>query len=248
MKKRLTITIGVFAILAGYLYLTHAYIYFKIGRAHIYPPEAERAYLFSGNTMEEKKLVYASLGDSLTAGVGTEKFSESYPYLLAQNLEDREQPVLLKNFSYSGATTEDLIRDLLTPAIAEQPDIVTLLIGVNDIHDRIDKDVFKNNYRLILDRLTKETQAKIYIISIPYIGANTLILPPHNIYFGQKTDEFNKVIAELADSYKVNYIDLISPTRETFKKNGKHYSADQFHPSAKGYALWAKIIYDSISK
>ena len=90
----------------------------------------------------------------------------------------------------------------------------------------------------------QETKAKIYIINIPFIGSNSLILPPYNYYFNFRTIEFNKIIEDLAQKNNISYIDLYSPTIKEFNKSDSYYSADLFHPSAKGYAFWAKIIYD----
>jgi lysophospholipase L1-like esterase len=193
-------------------------------------------------------LVYSSLGDSLAAGVGTDNYTESYPYLLASKLGGAEQGIILRNHSLPGANTADLISNLLSRVINDNPDIITLLIGVNDIHNRISIRDFKNNYEQILSRLTKETKARIYVISIPFIGADSLMLPPYQTYFNYQTKRFNAVIQELAVKYQVSYIDLYTPTLVLFKEPGEHYSVDLFHPSAAGYKIWAQIIYDNIHK
>jgi len=158
------------------------------------------------------------------------------------------KPMMLKNFSYPGARTDDLIKNLLSPAIESVPDIVTLLIGTNDMHGYTTDKAFKDNYEYILKRLTTETKAQIYTISIPFIGASNMMLPGYSNYFDNKTMEYNKIIKELADKHQVHYIDIASPTREMLKKDGAHYSRDSFHPSAVGYQQWAQIIYANIIK
>jgi lysophospholipase L1-like esterase len=119
---------------------------------------------------------------------------------------------------------------------------------VNDIHGNISKKDFKNNYEEILSRLTKETKAKIFVVNIPFLGGTDLLRFPYNFYFEYQTKEFNEVIKNLSENYKVQYIDLYSETVDKFKKEGDHYSVDSFHPSEKGYSEWAKIIYDGINK
>jgi lysophospholipase L1-like esterase len=52
----------------------------------------------------------------------------------------------------------------------------------------------------------------------------------------------------LAQKNNVSYIDLYSPTLKEFKKSDSYYSTDLFHPSAKGYAFWANIIYDNFNQ
>ncbi len=232
------------AVFAVYLYTANAFIYYRIGQGNLTEPMSQELPVKNG---EVATTTYVSLGDSLTAGAGAFSYDETYPYLLASKMTNAGANIKLNNFSVSGYKTQDLIDDLLEPAIAVKPDIVTLLIGVNDIHNHVGKENFKKNYKYILDRLTKETKAKIYLINIPYIGSNTAIVPPLDYYFETETNEYNKIIKELATQYNLKYIDLNSPTKDLFKTDGPHYATDSFHPSALGYSLWANIIYDSFN-
>lgn len=249
------IIIIIFLVLAAlYLNLAYAHIYSKIQSAGL--KNVKQSVVYNFNTTNNRIassspiLKYVALGDSLTYGVGINNYWESYPYLVASNIADKnnEQTLTLYNYSWPGDKTSDLIAKFLDSGIKEKPGLVTILIGVNDIHNQISASDFKANYAKILSRLKSETTADVYVISIPYIGADTLIMPPYNYYFNYKTKQFNKIIKDLADEYKVDYVDLYTPTLSLFKKTGDHYSVDLFHPSASGYALWGKIIYDSINK
>jgi lysophospholipase L1-like esterase len=233
--------------LAIYLYSANAFIYYRISRGYFTLPNRENSHLMISDQTKEIK-TYAAIGDSLTSGVGAEKYEETYPYILASKLSLNGENINLKNFSTPGFKSEDVYGIFIGPAVRSNPQIITLMIGVNDIHNHVGKDVFENNYRLILERLIKETKAKIYLINIPFIGSNTAIIPPLDYYFDRETDEYNKIIKKLAEEYKLFYIDLNSPMKELFKKDGKHYASDSFHPSAYGYKLWADLIYDSINK
>lgn len=233
-----------FVIIGLYFNRSYAYIYKIIGAANLPPVNLKEEYLL--NDMSKTSLVYVALGDSLTAGAGAESDQESLPYFLAQKLADNKK-VILYNRAVPGYKTSDLIFNLLDKAINDQPDIVSLLIGVNDIHNQVSENEFAQNYEIILKRLTTETQAKINVINLPYIGADNLILPPYNFYFNKKTQAYNLIIKNLADKYQLNYIDLYSPSLELFKKPGSHYSADLFHPSASGYKIWADLIYDYLN-
>ncbi|MBU4217047.1 SGNH/GDSL hydrolase family protein [Candidatus Parcubacteria bacterium] len=247
-KKYSKIALIIPVVIIAYLYLAHAYIYRRIGTAHLRATDDRHTYILGNMATSSQKIIYTSLGDSLTAGVGTDKYEESYPYLLAQDLTVTGKVIVHKNFSYPGARTADLVRDLLEGAIAEQPDVVTILIGTNDVHGLVSVVDFQKNYEHILKELTTRTKAKVYVISIPYIGSRSLILPPYSNYFNSKINEFNEVIHALAKTYDLKYIDLTTPTREILKENGAHYADDLFHPSAIGYASWAKIIYDNINQ
>ena len=232
--------------LAVYLYSANAFIYYRIGHGNLTVPPRKSLY-FMGNREIKPATRYVAIGDSLTYGMGATNYEDAYPYLLADKMSGSKTRIIFQNFSQPGAKTQDLIDRFLTPAISQKPDVVTLLIGVNDIHNHIGQKQFRANYKYILDHLTKETKAKIYLINIPYIGSKSVILPPLNLYFDAETNSYNKIIKELADEYQVKYIDLNSPTKDLFKTDGAHYSADSFHPSSLGYKLWAQIIYDRIN-
>ena len=235
---------------AIYLNMAYAHIYKKIQGAGLKPVNELIVYNFNTKVDAEGKYnKYVSLGDSLTFGVGTDNYNESYPFLVAEKInKNNDKPLTLYNFSWPGDKSSDLIAKFLDYTIKEKPNKVTVLIGVNDIHNQVSVSDFQNNYAKILSRLTSETKADIYAISIPYIGSDRLLLPPYNYYFDYKTKQFNQIIKALAVEYKVNYIDLYSSTVNLFKKSGNHYSRDFFHPSASGYALWGQIIYDNINK
>ena len=247
-KKCLLIILLIIIAAVIYLNRSYSYIYYKINQAGLKSPDISMTYNLGQNSGSSKKLTYVALGDSLTAGVGTQSYEQSYPYLVAKQLAAVGNQITLSDHSVPGATTAEIKNDLLPAAIQDQPDIVTVLAGVNDIHGNISLTEFKNNYEDILKRLTQETKAKIYLINIPYIGSADLMLPPYNYYFNFQTKRFNKEIKALAVTYKVTYIDLYSPTLSQFQKPGTHYSADSFHPSAQGYAAWAQIIYDHFNQ
>lgn len=250
----MVIILAVLLVLAVFLYLnrSYAYIYERIDSAGLKMPDRLRTYLVSNHmvtaTSSVSNLTYSALGDSLTSGVGADSYEQSYPYLLAKYLAGNDYQITLKNRSVPGARTDDLLKGLLATAIQDKPDIVTVLIGVNDIHGHVPAEDFRNNYEQLLSRLTKETEAKIYVINIPFLGGADLILPPYRGLFDERTQQFNEIIRELAGKYKVKYIDLYTPTVDLFKKSGSHYAADSFHPSIEGYKIWTDLIYADLNK
>jgi len=246
MKKTLLILTLILLVIVGYLLFTHHYIYRGIGLAHLPDVDISHNYMI-GNKIDNK-IIYAVLGDSLTAGVGADRYIDSFPYLIAKDFTQAGVGVNLQVFAYPGARSENLINDLLEPAIKSQPQLVTILIGTNDMHGFISLNKFKKNYQYVIDQLKTRTKAKIFLISVPFIGSDALILEPWRYYFNQETIKYNQVIKELADTNGVGYVDIATPTATKFKTSGSHYSVDNFHPSAEGYALWSKIIYDKINQ
>lgn len=249
-KIHFIICLTAVVILAAALYLnrSYSYIYRRIDSAALKNPDHIRTYLVHNREATTTNIIYSVLGDSLSSGVGVEDYQQSYPYLLSQYFAGNDYQITLKNRSVPGAKTSDLKLGLLATTISDDPDIVTVLIGVNDIHSRVSAEDFRDNYDLILKHLRKETGAQVYAISIPFLGGEDLLLPPYKSLFDKRTRQFNEIIRTLAAKYEVKYIDLYTPTVDLFKQSGSHYASDSFHPSAEGYKIWADLIYAEINK
>ncbi|MBI2337651.1 SGNH/GDSL hydrolase family protein [Candidatus Daviesbacteria bacterium] len=226
--------LAVFLIIAIYLIITYAYFYDFLGQKKLVPPPHETKILV-GTNPNNPSIKYAALGDSLTAGVGVDNYHDSYPYLVAQKLSSG-QNVQLLNFSQSGATLKDVLTYQLPQTLSAEPDLITLLIGVNDIHNFKSSTEFEKNYTRIVKDL-KKTNAKIYLLSIPYLGSSQITYFPYNLIWDFKTQQFNTVIKKISSDTNTAYIDLYYLT-----KPAGFYSADQFHPSDKGYKLWSDTI------
>lgn len=244
MKKRIIAIVCLLAfILFAYLNRSYAHIYKTIDDSALQSPVRESVYDF-GNQPQEPN-VYVAIGDSLTSGVGVESFEQSYPYQVAELLSENDNQVELKTFAVQGARSLDALV-VLDEIIKTSPDIITILLGTNDIHGNIFRKTFRENYAHILNRLTEETDATVYVISVPFTGTADLLLPPYGHYFDWQTRRFNETLKELSREYSVEYIDLYTATRSESSKEG-YYSLDLFHPSEKGYTLWSNIVYDHIN-
>jgi len=87
MSKRFYIVASVALLVAAlaYLFFSYIYIYRSIGAANLAFPDTQHFYKVGSPSATPEK-TYVSLGDSLTAGVGVDTYTSSYPYLLAQSL------------------------------------------------------------------------------------------------------------------------------------------------------------------
>jgi lysophospholipase L1-like esterase len=249
MKQPKRLAIYLIIAIAVFLYLnrSYAYIYNHIDNMNLTSPGTQQSYSFKNPSLQADMIKYVALGDSLTAGVGSNDYQKTFPYLLAMKLMEKND-VTLTNLGGPGAKTKDVITDQIDKAAALNPDYLTLLIGTNDIHGLVSAKEFQTNFQTIIDQLTAKTKAKIIVINIPYLGAGNLILPPYDSYFDNKTKQFNQIIKKIADQKSLCYIDLYGQSKKSFAQNQKlYYSSDLFHPSAQGYQLWSEIIYANSS-
>ena len=101
-------------------------------------------------------------GDSITdAGRNYEDIHNlgmGYPKYAAENIRAAfpDTDFEFVNLGISGNQTKDLVARLQNDFVDVQPDIVSILIGINDVwhhaDDRswIDNELFENNYRTVL--------------------------------------------------------------------------------------------------
>lgn len=230
MKK----VVGVLLIIGIYLYWSYGHFYNSLSQNRLYP-SSHQTMIVVGTNPSFNTLKYAALGDSLTAGTGTADYKETFPYLVSQKLSSK-QNIELYNFARAGDTSKDVFENQLPQVLSLKPDLVTLLIGTNDIHGLVPLSDFENNLDKIISAI-KNSGAKLYLLSIPYLGSDKIVYPPYNTILDSQTRKFNKIINNKSIKYNVNLIDLYS-----LKKTSDFYSRDEFHPSSKGYAVWAEII------
>jgi lysophospholipase L1-like esterase len=248
-KSLLKIFLCILPFFFVYLFIANWSIFYRLEAAGLPASDYQHRYLLPEEISSSSSfIVYSALGDSLTAGTGVSDYQQSFPYRIAQKLADEKLAVKHLNYSYPGARTSDIIKDLLGPAIQEQPDVVTILIGINDVYGNVGRQNFAANYELIISSLQQETEAKINIISIPLLGSDSLFLPPLNYYYRFRIQAFNKIIKNIATQHNLNYIDLTTPTASFAPDGDSYYAVDNFHPSAAAYELWSQIIYDHLTR
>lgn len=243
-KKVFIITTAVLAAIIIGVYLNRAYtlIYSKF---NLTAAPAEREYMTEKTLTEKSNLVtYAAIGDSLTAGVGASSVSSTFPALLAEKISaQKDMMVKVKNLGTPGATSFDLLTGQVLDAAQYDPQIITLFIGVNDIHNFVPLEKYKSNLKTAIGALQRSTKAKIYLLNLPYLGARDLVLPPYDLYYDMKTREYNDVIKEVAGETGVTLIDLYAAADKPFKQDQSLYSIDRYHPSDSGYEMWVNNIY-----
>lgn len=234
-------------IIGIYLNRTYAYFYNYQGSHFIANPDYPSSHLFQkSDKFETKKLAF--LGDSLMRGTGSTKEENSLPYLIASNLA-QDQNIEMHNFSHPGVGINDVYERQLPEVLKLQPNYVILMIGTNDVHNKVSISTFNDLYRETLNRLLSETNAQVSVVNIPLIGSNRILVKPWDLVLDSHIQEFNKVIAShIPGKRDVKLIDLYSQFENKFIESSDLYAVDEFHPSDKGYSIWASYINSQIER
>src|SRR5438128_8525594 len=97
---------------------------------------------------------YLALGDSYTIGTGASNDAHNFPSILAGLLSKAtRKQVALANPAVNGYTTLDLIAKELN-YLDGKPDVVTVLIGVNDLVQNRSVEEYRASLRQIYRRIS----------------------------------------------------------------------------------------------
>ena len=184
----------------------------------------QRSSLFNKLSITSKDIVF--IGNSITNGA---EWNELFP-------QKR-----VKNRGISGDTSEGVF-DRLDAVVKGKPAKIFILIGVNDISQEIKVETIVLNMKRIVEKIQKESpKTKIYIQSILPVNPDFEMFKGH--MKPELIKEINQFYKNIAQEYKVNYIDLYSHFLEdgTDKMN-KKYTNDGLHLLGEGYLLWREIV------
>ena len=205
--------------------------------------------------MKRIKLLFQ--GDSIT-DAGRDKrnyydLGNGYPKFAASMIAEKYSDTSFEfiNLGISGNRTGQLFDRFYSDGIALQPDIISILIGINDIWHRCSPNYILTtdeqialNYREILKRIRRETNAKIVILS-PYVLDSEDKEP-----MKKELSTVLPIIRELADEFADAYV----PLDELFEKametqpEPRYYSADGVHPNENGAKFIAEHYALAIDK
>ena len=182
-------------------------------------------------------LRYVALGDSYTIGTSVAS-ADRFPEQLVASVPGLE---LVANLGVNGYTSADLIRDEL-PALDDlAPDFVTVLIGVNDVVQRVPGETYESNVVIILDALLTRLPAdRIVAVAIP-----DYTVTPSGGAFGDPTVQSagiranNEVMERHAAARGIAFVDIFGISREAATERSL-VASDGLHPSGAQYARWVE--------
>jgi acyl-CoA thioesterase I len=185
-----------------------------------------------------RTLRYLALGDSYTIGTGASDESRSWPSIIAERVGAE-----LTNPAVNGYTTVDLIRDELPYVERVQPDLVTVLIGVNDLVQGRSADQYRRSLATIYDAVRGRRVAAVSIPTWSYVHAAAGFGGQDHVE--KLTTAFNDVARGEATKRGFTWIDITGASTSGIGTRG-WIASDRLHPGDAQYAAWAEVIYEAI--
>lgn len=185
------------------------------------------------------RLRYVALGDSYTIGTSVTEAAR-FPNQLVSQVPGLE---LVANLGVNGFTSRDLIEVELPKVAALRSDVVTVLIGVNDVVQGVSSSTYKDNVISILDELVAQVGAdRILVVTIP-----DYTVTPQGASFGDPAQqsagirENNSLMTQLAMARGIPVVDIYDISLDA-GTDRTLVASDGLHPSGTQYGRWVERI------
>lgn len=198
------------------------------------------------------------IGDSITdAGrdrLDGKSLGQGFPLLIAAYLQTHfpEKRLTVLNRGVGGDRLIDVKNRWEEDCLIINPDIVTLMIGINDTwtnqNDR--KEVtetelqeFESNYRFLLKSLHQRTDARVVLME-PFV----LPFPKDRVEWRADLDPRIQIVRKMARDYQTDLIPLDGLLNAEGIKNGfSYYTGDDgVHPTLAGHGVIAQAWINNV--
>lgn len=211
------------------------------------PPRGNGLYGLSFS--RENPLHLAVLGDSTAAGQGVHRAGQTPGALLASGLAAvAERPVEVRNIALPGAQSDDLERQV-TRLLADRsrtPDLCVVMIGANDVTHRMPATQSVRCLAAAVRRL-RTAGAEVVVGTCPDLGTIEPVYQPLRWLARRASRQLaaaQTIVAVEQGARTVSLGDLLGPE---FAANPREmFGADNYHPSAEGYATAAMAMLPTL--
>ncbi|MDR1570495.1 MAG: SGNH/GDSL hydrolase family protein [Oscillospiraceae bacterium] len=194
-------------------------------------------------------------GDSVTdCGRSREddaRLGDGYPKIISEYLKGKYPNANFRviNRGVSGDRAKDLEARWDADCLAIRPNVLTILIGINDTWRRFDRgdptsaQAYRASYRCLLERVKNETDIRNIILIDPFV----LPTPPDRAAWRDDLNPRIDIVRDLAREYGALYIPLDGLfAAASCERPCEYWAADGVHPTPDGHGLiadaWIRIV------
>ncbi len=200
-------------------------------------------------------------GDSITdVGRNTDRGStismgQGYPLLVDARLSVKyPQQFQFLNFGISGNRVVDIYSRIKADFWNHQPDVFSLLIGVNDVwhevghHNGVDARRFENVYRMLIDDTLRELPELKIIAMEPFVLPGTATTGLED-YFRTEVSARAEAVRRVAGEYQLIFLPLQKLLDDACAlAPASYWLSDGVHPTPAGHQLIADAWIDTFEK
>lgn len=182
------------------------------------------------------------VGDSTAAGTGAATQDEALPGSLARELHARTgRGVIWRAVGENGADTGQFLENHLTDALARPADLVFVSLGANDALHARSAGAFARDLRTLLTTLSdRMPDALVLMANLPIFARFELLPEPLRATLYRHSRNLERAArAVVARDPRWMITEVVPPPY-----GPDFFASDRFHPSASGYADWARWAVD----
>jgi lysophospholipase L1-like esterase len=158
-----------------------------------------------------------------------------------------ERGITFINKGIGGNTTVDLRERWDDDTLRHQPDWMSLLVGINDLHrylfnpdteGKISPQQFAEHYDWLLERVTKETPAKLILLEPFFISLSSCdttrklvldVLPEYIQVVRDMSAKYSTLLVNMHDIYQAHLV----------YRDADHFCPEPVHPNHTGHLAMA---------
>lgn len=182
------------------------------------------------------------------------QLGNGYVFLIAAHLDyqhpDHDRQYI--NRGVSGETLAQVMRRWQRDVLSQVPDILTLLIGVNEViqhqnHNHpLDVATFSSNLHKTLDATRKQLPSSRLVLLEPFLVQAGKVTSE----WQKQLEPFQQALRTAAERFDATFIPLQEPFDQGSKRaSSSYWSFDGIHPTPAGFKLianeWLSFMEDS---
>lgn len=188
---------------------------------------------------------YVVLGDSTAVGYGVDALEQSYAHQVAASWAKSGRYVHVINLAVSGARLRDVV-NLQMPRLEKlSPDLISISVGANDATHGTSPAEYRDLLAKLLTGL-QTTRAGVLLANTPDMYQAPALPLPFAILAGKRARRQNQMLAKAMRSTQFRGVDLYDRGKLIYRRDKGLYAADLFHPTARGYSIWADLFAEEL--
>ena len=206
-------------------------------------PVSDLAKIRSLIANQSVPIIWVFTGDSITHGASHTHGERSYPEHFAERVRwelGRRRDIVI-NTGISGDTAQDILKDFDHRVARFKPEIVSLMIGMNDCsRGPQTRDQFESSLGELIHRIRSAG-------AVPILHTTN---PIDNTRESHRNDlpAYNEIIAKVAKAERVVLVDHWTHWRQERLETAsmREWLNDPIHPNARGHREFARLLFRTL--